>query len=220
MKDASNHMSGNDAAGRVAGVHGVARSENGRVQQKARTRAELIRAARALMDGGIAPTVEEAATSASVSRATAYRYFPSRHALLVAAYPELTAESLLGEHAPRDTAARLDLVLEGIARQMLEHEPVLRTMLRLSLEARTATPDDLPFRVGRRIVWVRDALEPLRGELSEPDRERLVLAIASAVGIDALVWLTDVAGLTRPEAVDLMCWSARTLLQAARTYPS
>jgi AcrR family transcriptional regulator len=190
-------------------------SEHGRVQQKARTRAELIRAARTLMDGGIAPTVDEAARAASVSRATAYRYFPSRRALLVAAYPQLTAESLLGDDAPRDPAARLDLVLDGITRQLLEHEPVLRTMLRLSLEARTATPDDLPFRVGRRIAWVGDALEPLRAELSEPDRERLVLAIASAVGIDALVWLTDVAGLSRPEAVELMCWSARTLLQAA-----
>ena len=191
-------------------------SEDGRVQQKARTRAELIRAARALMDDGSAPTVEEAAAAASVSRATAYRYFPTRRALLAAAYPELTAGSLLGEDAPRDAETRLDLVLEGITRQMLEHEPVLRTMLRLSLEARTATPDDLPFRAGRRIVWVADALEPLRAELTEPARERLVLAIAAAVGIDALVWLTDVAGLSRAAAVDLMCSSARTLLQAAR----
>ncbi len=191
-------------------------SDGGRLQQKARTRAELLRAARTLMDDGIAPTVDEAARAASVSRATAYRYFPSRRSLLVAAYPQLTAESLLGGRPPSEPAARLDRVLEGITRQMLEHEPVLRAMLRLSLEPKGATPDDLPFRVGRRIVWVADALEPLRGELPDPDRERLVLAIASAVGIDTLVWLTDVARLSRPEAVDLMCWSARALLHAAR----
>jgi AcrR family transcriptional regulator len=190
-------------------------SESGRSQQKARTRAELVRAARALMAAGSAPTVEEAAASASVSRATAYRYFPSRRALLVAAYPELAAESLLDDSAPHDPAARLDIVLEAITRQVLEHEPILRTMLRLSLEERLTTSDELPFRVGRRIVWVGEALEPLRGVLSEPARERLVLAIAAAAGIDALVWLTDVAGLTRPDAVDLMCWSARTLLHAA-----
>lgn len=189
--------------------------ESGRSRQKARTRAELIRAARTLMAAGSAPTVEEAAASASVSRATAYRYFPSRRALLVAAYPELAAESLLHAQAPGDAAARLEIVLEGITRQMLEHEHVLRTMLRLSLEASTASPDELPFRAGRRIVWVGEALEPLREVLPPPDRERLVLAIAAAVGIDALVWLTDVAGLTRPQAVELMCWSARALLQAA-----
>ena len=78
-----------------------------------------------------------------------------------------------------------------------------------------ANADELPFRVGRRIVWVGEALEPLRGSLSPPEHERLVLAIAAAVGIDALVWMTDVAGLTRPQAVDLMCWSARALLRAA-----
>jgi AcrR family transcriptional regulator len=189
--------------------------EGGRSQQKARTRTDLVHAARAVMAAGRAPTVEETAISASVSRATAYRYFPNRRALLAAAYPELAARSMLDESAPRDAAARLDIVLEGITRQVLEHEPVLRTMLRLSLEPHAVSSDDLPFRVGRRITWVGEALEPLQASLSESAYERLVIAIASAVGIDALVWLTDVAGLTRPEAVDLMCWSARALLRAA-----
>ncbi len=44
-----------------------------------------------------------------------------------------------------------------------------------------------------------------------------MLAIAAAVGIDALVWLTDIAGLSRDQAVDVMRWSARGLLQVALT---
>lgn len=50
-----------------------------------------------------------------------------------------------------------------------------------------------------------------------PDAElrRLTLAIRSAVGIEALVWLTDVAGLSRKEAAELMRWSASALLDAA-----
>ena len=40
-------------------------------------------------------------------------------------------------------------------------------------------------------------------------------AIAATIGIDALVWLTDIAGLSREHAVDVMRWSARALLQAA-----
>jgi hypothetical protein len=46
-----------------------------------------------------------------------------------------------------------------------------------------------------------------------------VLAIRTAIGIEALVWLTDVAGLSRPEAIKNMRWSAQSLLQAtlART---
>ena len=31
----------------------------------------------------------------------------------------------------------------------------------------------------------------------------------------ALVWLTDIAGLSRDEATDLMRWSARAMLAAA-----
>ena len=167
-----------------------------------------------LADGGT-PTVEQAATAASISRATAYRYFPNQRALLVASYPEIAESSLLGPRPPGDPVARLDIVAEAIARQAVEHEAELRAMLRLSLESNAPEHRDLPFRVGRRIGWVADALTPLRGRLPERELRRLVIAIASAVGIDALVWLTDIAGLSRPQAVEQMRWSARALLKAA-----
>ncbi len=44
---------------------------------------------------------------------------------------------------------------------------------------------------------------------------RLVLAIRSACGIEALVWLTDVAQLPREDAADLMRWSGLSLLRVA-----
>jgi AcrR family transcriptional regulator len=187
----------------------------GRVHQKARTREALVRAARELLAGGGAPTVEEAAAAASISRATAYRYFPNQRALLVATYPEIADASLLGPAPPADPAARLEIVAEAIARQAVEHEPELRAMLRLSLEPDADARTDRPFRIGRRIIWVADALAPLDGQLPARDLQRVTLAIASAVGIDALVWLTDIAHVSRPQAVDVMRWSARALLQAA-----
>lgn len=193
----------------------IAWDATGRVHQKARTRDALIRAARHVLSDGDTPTVEQAAAAASVSRATAYRYFPSQRALLVASYPEIAESSLLGPDPPSDPAVRLDRVVEAIARQAIEHEAELRAMLRLSLESEPPRREELPLRVGRRITWVADALEPLRDRLSERELERLVIAVASAVGIDALVWLTDIAGLSRPQAIELMRWSARGLLQAA-----
>jgi hypothetical protein len=39
------------------------------------------------------------------------------------------------------------------------------------------------------------------------------------VGIEALVWLTDIAGLSRQQAVEVMRWSARSLLRAALAEP-
>ena len=75
----------------------------------------------------------------------------------------------------------------------------------------------LPLRQGRVIRWLEDAVTPLRDRMSKRDIHRLVLAIRATFGIEAFVWLVDIAGLSRAEACDLMRSSARTLLQAALT---
>jgi AcrR family transcriptional regulator len=184
----------------------------GRTRQKTRTRAALVDAARELLAEGLTPTVELAAQRADIARTTAYRYFVNQRALLVASYPELDAGSLLGDDPPADAAARLELVLERYAAQLLEHEPELRAMLRLSLEVPAPEPEALPLRQGRAIGWIEEALAPLHGRRSEAELHRLALAIRAAIGIEALVWLTDVAGLSRDDAVALMRDSARALL--------
>jgi AcrR family transcriptional regulator len=193
----------------------ISYTETGRIGQKARTRDALVAAARGLMGTGETPTVEQAAGAASISRATAYRYFPNQHALLIAAFPALTEDSLLGPDPPADAAERLEIVVEAITRQCVEHETALRAMLRSSLEPGRPRRDDQPFRRGRRITWIGEALAPLAGGMDATELERLVVAIAASVGIDSLVWLTDIAGQSRAEAVATMRWSARALLRAA-----
>ena len=106
----------------------------GRTGQKARTRAALIAAARTLLAAGRTPTVEEAAETAGMSRATAYRYFPNREALLVASHPEIQATTLLADDAPSEPHERLELTIKELIRITLDTEPQLRAMLRLSLE--------------------------------------------------------------------------------------
>ena len=188
---------------------------NGRVAQKRRTRDAVIAAARDLVATGVMPTVEAAAEAASISRTTAYRYFPSQRALLVAAHPETGATSLLPDDAPHDVASRVDIVMNAFMRSNLENETQQRTMLRLSLEADPIERAELPLRQGRGIKWIEEALTPLQTEMSEAERHRLALAIRSVIGIEALVWLTDVAGLSRDDATDLMRWSGRALLRSA-----
>jgi AcrR family transcriptional regulator len=191
----------------------ISYEQTGRTRQKARTRAALIDAARALLAGGRSATVEDAAEAAGVSRATAYRYFANQRALLVAAHPEIEAPSLLGEDAPADPHERLDRTIAELIRLTVDTEPELRTMLRLSLEP--GPSDELLLRQGRAIGWIEEALAPLQRRLPPPVLRRLVLAIRSACGIEALVWLTDVAGLSRQQASELMRWSALALLRAA-----
>jgi len=185
----------------------------GRTTQKARTRAALIDAARRLLAAGRTPGVEDAAEAAAVSRATAYRYFPNQRALLVAAHPEVEATDLLGEDAPQDARERLDRTLDELIRITVDTEPQLRTMLRLSLEP--GAHHELLLRQGRAIGWIEKALAPLQARLDPAELHRLVIAIRAACGIEALVWLTDVAGLSRQEASELMRWSALALLRTA-----
>jgi AcrR family transcriptional regulator len=187
----------------------------GRVHQKRRTRDALVDAARDLVSKGETPTVEGAAAAASISRATAYRYFPTQRALLAAAHPETGLDSMLPDDAPEDAASRLDLVIDAFNRMIVETEAQQRTMLRLSLLANPEERAQLPLRQGRAIRWIEEALDPLLAEMSRDDLHRLALAIRSATGIEALVWLTDVGGLSRDEATTLMRWTADALLRSA-----
>jgi AcrR family transcriptional regulator len=186
---------------------------SGRTRQKQRTRLALVAAARELLAEGTTPTVEQAADRAGISRTTSYRYFRNRRALLLAVYPGMDAPSLLGTDAPEDPSARLALAVRHFTDQLLALEPEARAQLRLSLEPGTHDRD-LPFRQGRGIGWFEDALSPLRGHLSDDEIHRLALAVRATCGIEALVWLTDIGGLTRDEAVELMRWSASVLADA------
>ncbi len=195
----------------------TAYEQSGRTQQKRRTRNALIAAARSLMAKGVAaPTVDAAAAAASISRTTAYRYFPNQAALLIAAHPETTTTSLLPADVGEDPVQRLRIAVGAFIRLIIDTEAQQRTMLRLSLQD---SPPDLPLRKGRAIGWFEDALEPLRAELGEAGLRRLAIAIRSAVGIETLVWLTDVAGLTRDQAAELMQWTAESQLQHTMSRP-
>jgi len=195
---------------------------SGRVRQKQRTRDLLIASAAALFAEGETPTVEQVADSSGISRTTAYRYFPNQRALVLAAVPMIDRESVLGDDAPGDVAARLDLVIEHQTAILREYEPQLRAALRLSLETGSITAttasdrdDRLVLREGRAIGWVAEALAPLEHTHPKIARHRLAVAIRAACGIEAFVWLVDVAGLSRTDASALMRSSARAILRAA-----
>ena len=87
-----------------------------------------------LLATGVTPTVEAAAAAAGISKTTAYRYFPNKRDLLLAAHPETGSASMLPPDAPLDPAIRLDLVVTNFTAMIKDTEPQQRAMLRLSLE--------------------------------------------------------------------------------------
>jgi AcrR family transcriptional regulator len=196
-------------------VVSTAYEESGRTRQKQRTRGDLIAAARELISqGGTAPTVEETAAAASISRTTAYRYFRSQDELLLAAYPVLDRDSLLPDDIGDDPEVRLLAAVRAMIDHLQTAEPQQRTMLRLSLDRDTA-PDQLPLRQGRAIRWFEEALSPAEPALGKAGVRRLAIAVRSAVGIESFVWLVDVAGLDRDEAAEVMLSNAGALVRDA-----
>lgn len=184
----------------------------GRTRQKSRTRQALVDATRELLAHGSTPQVEDAAERAGVSRTTAYRYFPNQRSLLIAAHPQISPDTLLPPDAPHEPTARLDAFMAAFTRYNVDWEPQLRASLRLSLEQPGAQP---VLRQGRAIGWIEHALEPLRDSHPHVDLRRLAVAIRASTGIEALIWLVDIAGYTREQAAETVRHTARALLDAA-----
>jgi AcrR family transcriptional regulator len=190
-----------------------------RVNQKARTRQAIVRAAGGLLARGAKPSLDEIAAEARVSRATAYRYFPGLDALLSEAAVDLLvpeADDLLGPHAPDDAFERLALVDEAFDRACREREAPLRLMLARMLERAIGRgADEPPLRQNRRTPLVAQALAPLAPRLGPARTERLTQALAMIVGTEGFLALNDVVGLDREQARAVRRWAIDALVGAA-----
>ncbi len=200
--------------------------QEGRINQKRRTRAAILAAAVQLMEQGQRPTVAEVADAALVSRATAYRYFPTQEYLLFEAALESTRSDIdreLDENTlPEDPEARLEALIDALQKRIIDKEGAFRTMLRLSLEQSPGVEEQYigetaPSRLrgGGRVRWLEKALAPVEGRFEEPHFRRLVAALSLCMGIEALVVLRDVCALESSEAEEVLRWAARTLLRSS-----
>lgn len=193
-----------------------------RANQKERTRKALVDAAKDLARGGAAPTVAEAAEHARVSRATAYRYFPTQESLLVEVSDVTPTvepiEDMLRKLSGDDNEARLLQLVDAFMPVVVAEEVPLRAALRVYLdtwlEARRRGEIAPKVREGRRIRWLDTALEPVRKKLPKAEWRRLRAALSLTLSIDALVVMKDVALLDDEEALAVLRWAALVLLRA------
>ena len=199
-------------------------ASTGRERQKGRTRKALLAAAVELIAAGQTPSITEVADVAEISRRTAYRYFPTQEQLLVeAALEGLRPDIVDAVETPDvgksdDVEARLDRTVLALQRGAVANEQLLRTMIRLTVSRPPSVSDvdrSEPRRGYRRIEWIELALAPVRKELGKKRFERLVSALTVCLGIDALIVLRDLRGLSETEAEAVTLWTARTLLRAS-----
>ncbi|VEA70730.1 Bacterial regulatory proteins, tetR family [Serratia rubidaea] len=118
---------------------------------RARTRKLLLASAMELYDDGAFPSITELAAHAQVSRATAYRYFPTQSALITAVVAESLGPILQWEPYDDDALLRIQQLLAFAYPQMEQHEGALRAALQLSLQQwANATPGEKFVRGNRK----------------------------------------------------------------------
>jgi AcrR family transcriptional regulator len=185
-----------------------------RERQTRRTRRALVAAADELFAEGRVPTVAEVAERADVSRATAYRYFPTQEALLLETtfLGDQGAMRALPELATmiEDPAERVAEAVRSGAEWTLGREARLRMILRASLD-----PASDAQRPARRRGYIAELLASVKDELPKETYERLSGSLALLFGIDPIVSLTDNSDVSRKQIPDVLAWTAEQLVRAA-----
>jgi AcrR family transcriptional regulator len=199
----------------------ISRQDAGRTNQKLRTRRAIIEAAADLVRQNHAPTVAEAAERALVSRATAYRYFPTQQSLLIevqADAAQLSPDEVLAG-AGDDVAERVETISRAITRMILADEALFRNQMRISQELWFVRNGDTPVREGRRLAWIDRALAPAATRLPKATLAALRNALAAVIGVEPVVSLRDVCALSPQATEDALAWTARTIVNAVAAPP-
>jgi AcrR family transcriptional regulator len=195
-------------------------TDAGRPNQRTRTRKDLLQAASRLMKQGRRPTLEEVAEEALVSRATAYRYFPSLDALLIEAPLEGAVpdpSDLFSDASSDDPVERLERVDAALADMISANEQSLRLMLATSLQRSVnGGRSDVPSRQNRRTALVEAALAPARNQFTPAGLKALTKSLALIIGTESMVVLKDVLQLDEEDARKVRRWAIRALVDAAR----
>ncbi len=186
----------------------------------ARTRRLMLDTAMRLMQDGMIPSVTDVAEAAGVSRATAYRYFPSRAALVHAAVDEGLGPILQWRSESDDAEERVADLLATSLPRISAYESTFKAALMLSLEQwgrkQAGTLGDEPrFKRGHRTAVLQQALQPLKGTLDARELRRLAKALSLVYGLEVLLVLKDIWGSSAKETRDIAQWAARALVRAA-----
>jgi AcrR family transcriptional regulator len=189
----------------------------GRVNQKRRTRAGIVAAARDLITGSAEVTMPAVARAALVSEATAYRYFADLVSLLREAvegtWPSPEQALAPVEHSV-DAVERIGVGTERLLRHVQAYQGAVRAMIAASV----VRPQAADIRPGYRFGIIDHALAPLEGGLGQQHPEafrQLKQDLAIVVSAEALFTLTDLCKLSPDEAIASAVRSARTITAAA-----
>ncbi|WP_145537864.1 TetR/AcrR family transcriptional regulator [Yersinia kristensenii] len=188
---------------------------------RARTRRLLIDTAMSMYEQGAFPSITEVANAAQLSRATAYRYFPTQSALVSAMVDESLGPILEWQPTQPDARQRITELLSFAYPRMLQHEGVLRAALHLSLQqwadSRSHANNEEKLVRGNRKRLLKLAVEPLEGKLAPEALQRVIHAFSLIYGSEVFMVLKDIWHLDEAGIQDVTQWMGKAILLQAET---
>jgi AcrR family transcriptional regulator len=186
----------------------------------ARTRRLMMETAVKLMQQGITPSISDAAVAAEVSRATAYRYFPSQAILIQSVIEEALNPIFKWDSADTNIDNRLKDFFDTSLPRIFEFEATFRAALQHSLDIRSRNVGNIEeveheLKRGHRIKLLSKLIEPLKKELSAKQSAKLVIALSTLFGIEAIIVLKDIGQLSSKEAQATIQWAAGAIIDKA-----
>ncbi len=170
-----------------------------------------------IREAGHVPSIAEVAVRAKVSRATTYRYFPSRSALITAVVERSLGPVRAFASTTPDGRERVRELFDQSLPRFIEFGPQMRAAVQLSLEQwalqRAGLLEEEHYRRGHRIKILAHALAPF--DLPPRLRTRLHHALSVVFGIEPVVVLEDIWDLPGDEVHRVMLWMAQALVDAA-----
>lgn len=195
---------------------------SGLTSTRARTRRLLIETAMRLFDSGAFPSITEVAHEAQLSRATAYRYFPTQSALVSAIVSETVSPIKNWQPSMPDTNGRINELFSFAFPRMLRHEGTLRAALHLSLTQWAQSQSEHGFPVKERLVRgnrkaiLTQVLQPLSEELPPVLMERVIRSMSLVYGSEIFLVMKDIWGCGNDELEDIGKWIAKAIVRQAR----
>lgn len=189
-----------------------------------RTYILLVTTALDLFEKGAMPSVSELAFEAGVSRATAYRYFPTQSDLITATVNASLGPILTWRPQSEKTSERIDELLRYAFPRMFEHEGVLRAALQVSLQQwasdRSSLQNvDVPkvkrLQRGNRKDILSMVTTPMKGEYPQETIDKVIKAFSVIYGSEIFLVLKDIWMLDNQQVTEIAQWMAKAVINQA-----